>query len=96
MSESHQIHCIRKSDRHNPHERITHVGGVNPDGSRWLLTQPDAIKGIEAGTWRFYTRVNGKSVWVIVAVSAAGHKYLKTESDGASENNLLSLPQCPQ
>lgn len=94
MTDSHQIRCIKKSDRHNPHERITHIGGVNPDGTRWQLTQTEAIAGIESGRWRFWVSVNGKSVWVIVATSATGHKYLKTQNDGTQENNLLNLPEC--
>nr|WP_301538770.1 DUF3892 domain-containing protein [Klebsiella pneumoniae] len=33
-------------------------------------------------------------MWVIVAVSASGNKYLKTQNDGEQPNNLLSLPEC--
>lgn len=46
--------------------------------------------------WRFYVeRPQDDSVWVVVARSAAGNKYLKTEADGDAPNNLLSLPECP-
>ncbi len=95
MAESHQVQCIKKSDRKNPHERITHIGGINPSGTRWRITQEEAIAGIESGKWRFWVSAGGRSVWVIVAVSAAGNKYLKTENDGEQPNNLLSLPECP-
>lgn len=91
----HQVQCINKSNRQSAHERIQFIGGLNADGTRWKLSQPEAIAGIESGKWRFWVRANGKSVWVIVAKSAAGNKYLKTENDGEQPNNLLSLPECP-
>ena len=95
MTFQHQVKCINKSDRYNPHERILSIGGTNNDGTRWKLAQQDAIAGIERGEWQFYVSVGGKSVQVIVAKSAQGHKYLKTENDGDQPNNLLSLPECP-
>jgi hypothetical protein len=93
MASTAEIKCINKSDRYDPHERITHVGGYTD--RQWKLTQPEAIKLIEDGTWRFYVTKNGQRVNVIVAVSRWGNKYLKTENDGEQPNNLLSLPECP-
>lgn len=95
MADNIQIKCINKTNRTSAHERIQNIGGTNPDATRWKLTLDQAIQGIESGKWTFYVHVAGKAVGVIIAKSAAGHKYLKTVNDGEQPNNLLSLPECP-
>lgn len=94
MAQNVQISCINKTPRMDPHDRIQSVGGVNSDGTRWKLGQHEAIAGVETGKWQFYVSVQGKSVWVVVATSRWGNKYLKTQDDGEQPNNLLSLPEC--
>jgi Protein of unknown function (DUF3892) len=89
-----RVECINKTDRNNPHERIRFIGGRNPDGKRWKLSQPDAIEGIESGQYQFYVLQGGYRVEVIVAVHS-GHKYIKTRADGVQPDNLLALPECP-
>jgi uncharacterized protein DUF3892 len=91
-----EVRCINKSDRTNPHERIRSIGGTNADGTRWKLTQPEAVEGIQSGKWSFYVeRPSGDRVAVVVARSAYGNLYIKTEADGDQPNNLLALPECP-
>lgn len=95
MATNVQIKCIHKSNRASAHERITHVGGTNQDGSHWKLTQEQAIQGLKEGKWAFYVeRPGGHRVAVVIARSASGHEYLKTEPDGELTNNLLALPEC--
>jgi hypothetical protein len=88
-----QIQCINRTTRTDPHERISHVGGVE-NSKAWKMTLDQAIAAKEAGTYNFYTSVGGKSVWVIIALHL-GRKYLKTEADGVHPDNLLALANCP-
>jgi hypothetical protein len=94
MSTLLQVWCISKREHHNPHERITHIGGANPNSTPWKMTESAAIIGIESLTYSFYVSVNDKRVMVEVA-ERNGRKYLKTETDGYAPNNLLDLPECP-
>jgi hypothetical protein len=91
-----EIKCINKDDRYDPYESIQYIGGINPDGKAWKLSLAKAVAGVEDGTYSFYVYRGGKSVNVIVALSGAGNKYLKTVDDDYKSNNLLTLPECPK
>lgn len=90
-----QVTCINKIPRQDPNESITHIGGVDSNGNRWRLTLQQAISHIESRRYEFFVHVDGKATRVIVATSSAGNKYLRTEPDRTTRNNLLSLPECP-
>lgn len=88
-----EIKCINKSNRLSPNERIEFIGGSNPNGTLWRISQKRAIEGIESGKWQFYINKSGLKLEVIIS-SHDGIKYIKTISDGIEPNNLLSLPEC--
>ena len=86
-----QITCVRKPDRHSPHERITHVGGSN-----WMWPTEDVVASIENRTNTFFVRdAAGHRANVGVVDPGNGRqKYLQTYADGDWNNNLLALPEC--
>jgi hypothetical protein len=85
-----EITCINKrGDHYDPHERISYIG----QQGNWKISEDNAIRRIQSGSDSFYVTVAGRTVDVIVATHNGG-KYLKTQSDSYSPNNLLSLREC--
>src|SRR5690606_5521067 len=87
-----EVSCIRKTDRSNQHERISHIGGKYED-IYWKVPIEEAISNIEKGFFHYYVNNGGHEVSIIIATNN-GTKYLKTESDDTEANNLLELPEC--
>lgn len=86
-----QVTCIRR-DGADLDRRIDRLGGPG-----WNDTIDRVINWIESGAHRFWTSVNGQSVWVVVAVHPQSRrKFLRTQADNYPHNNLLSLPECPR
>jgi hypothetical protein len=81
-------------------DRQVKRSGKNEDGDIMSLcggwgsvSKVQAIKDIEAKTNRYYVAEASPSVWVVVRGQGSG-KYLTTEADGRSRNNLDNLPNC--
>jgi hypothetical protein len=95
MASAVRIDCINKTDRSSAHERIRNIGGINPDRTRWRMSEAQAIQSIRDGTYSFYVeRPQGHRVAVVIA-TRLGREYLKTVADGEQPDNLLALPECP-
>ncbi len=96
MGDRVRVECIHKSDRTSPHERISHIGGRNPNGSPWRLSEAEAISGIEGGRWSFFVERPAGHIVNVVVAERLGRKYLKTTADAEQPDNLLALPECPR
>ena len=63
---------------------ITHIGFGGQ-----AITKASAVQWIELGLFSFYTNVNG--VVADVVVMPGNPKYLRSDPDKTSQNNLLAL-----
>jgi len=92
---SNRVDCINKANRPSRWEAIRRLGGTRDDnGNRWSCTQDECIAYIEKGI-RFYVQKTNHKVYLVIGVSPQGNKYVKTEADTDTQDNLLSLPECP-
>jgi hypothetical protein len=89
-----KITHIRKPDRFNSHEHITHVGNL---AANWIWTREAVILSIEAKTNTFYVydeKDKKRSEVGVVNPNDGRLPFLRTHADGYWNDNLLSLPQC--
>lgn len=86
---SQEVTCINKNNRTSAYERITHIGWPGKK-----ITVEQAIKDIRKDSSSYYVKKGTHIVYLIVA-ERNGVEYVKTEKDGDTPDNLLSLPECP-
>src|SRR5260370_2770328 len=95
MAEPVRVSCINRSGRTAALERIQNIGGVDPDGKRWKVSESQAIQGIKDGRWAFYTEPRPGHVTRVNIARRLGREYLKADTDSEHPDNPLALPECP-
>jgi hypothetical protein len=92
-----RITCINKDNGHHydPHEAITHLGWVNESTQkRGKSTRAEIVKFLEDNNSAYTKDGFGKIAYLVVRISQAGNKYVKTIADGRETDNLLYLMEC--
>lgn len=93
MVQSLRVLASTKDHRRDPYRCVTHVGGLNADGSPWRLTIAQAIEGIRDRRWEFYVAAeDGTKAWLHITVARDGHEYLKALEDTGMPRVLMALP----
>jgi hypothetical protein len=91
-----QIVAVRKDhgNHYNPHEAISHYKWRdNQSGEDGIGSRPEMVAWVENGG-RAYVSSSEGMVDCYVNRSNAGTKFLQTNADSRSSNNLLNLPEC--
>jgi hypothetical protein len=86
-----QVTCIR---RYGPAKTIQQLGIRNNDGTTTMLAVDEAIRLIEIGRVTFFVSVGGRRANLVIDVAPSGRRYLRTEFDTTTVNNLANLPTC--
>lgn len=82
--------AVRKTGK----DRYGNITSLCNDGDYWSpRLSADAIRDIESGLHTYYVPwTSGRTE--IRVVNGPGGKYLRTDRDGTSKNNLDDLPNC--
>ena len=91
-----RIIAIRKAhgNHYDPHQAISHYKWLNEQsGESGIANRPDMVSWVERGNSAYVSSIEG-TVYCYVNKSAIGTKFLQTNADERSSNNLLNLPEC--
>lgn len=70
------------------------ITAICTPGEWWSpKTSADAIKEIEESLYSYYVMINNQKVEIKVIEGTTG-KYLRTDADKTTKNNLDDLPDC--
>lgn len=88
---------IRKDNgnHQNPHEAVSHYKWLNEaNGNSNLEERLIMVNWVENKNGRAYVSSSEGTVDCFVNKSASGTKFLQTNADSRSSNNLLNLLEC--
>lgn len=89
-----RITRVRKPDRDNTHEAISHYGTSNTtDGKFAAIERESLISQLEANGLYAYVSEDGNEA-ICDIKNNGGIRFLQTRPDASEANNLLSLPPC--
>jgi hypothetical protein len=92
-----QITGVRKPNRNDPHEAISHYRWYDDDdNTRRLDERVVLIAWMERNEVSAYVidKDTNKKVWCDIRTNQHGTKYLQTYADKKWTDNLLALPEC--
>ncbi len=88
-----RITHIRKPDRDNRYEAISHYGVPKSGRELGIHERSYLIKWLEDHKQQAYVSEDGDVAWCDIKNN--GHiRFLQTRPDASEANNLLSLPPC--
>ncbi len=91
-----RIIAIRKDggNHYNPHEAISHYKWLDENTQESKVADRSSmVKWVEDGGQTYVRSAEG-TVYCFVNQSSIGTKFLQTNADSRSSNNLLNLPEC--
>jgi len=90
-----QILCVKKENQGALNGQLTHIGGVNGTGDRWVLSVKDAILGINSQQWGFYINDKLEEIPVHIFSLDEFEKSLLAKKEGSLHNLLEDFLECP-
>ena len=93
-----RIICIKKDNgnHENPYVAITSLNWINEStGNKGTISRIGLYDWIKDDKGVAYVKDNiGNRANILPMLSSAGNKYVKTQADSTTSDNLLKLPQC--
>jgi len=86
------VDCVNLVETASPWDRIVRLSGTHDtDGQRWSCTQSQCVAYIEQGYQFYVEQAGGQRLYLEVATSLLGRKYVRTMMDRETPDRLMQL-----